>query len=195
MPLNSLAPAFIKLRYSTIVSAISMTHVMVLPVMEVSDDGDNTLLLRKGATSQLWTTCVDDLVLVLKPLFSAAGVTTFDFADLYLQADANSTPVFTSTHLIAVTATGGTGTVSELMETYSFRSADGGKFKLLLLEGLATVNNRHTYGTLSAAQKALVDFLIGNNSFVHARDNSYLQTFLFQTTKTNDILRKKRMGL
>lgn len=191
----SLAPGYVKLHYTTVVSSVSMSHVMVLPILPSVLDGDDTLLIRKGAAAQLWSTCVDDFVAVLKAIMSAAGLSTIDFADLFSQADVDTAPVFESSHLIGVAGTGGSATQTNGQDTMSFRTSQGNKFNLRIIESINNPNVHQPYSILSTANKAIVDLLLGDDGFVVGRDGAYPSVFLFHTTKYNDVIRRKRLGL
>lgn len=73
----------------------------------------------------------------------------------------------------------------------TFRTYNGGIFKLYLMEAVATVNQVISAPFPAGATKNLSDHLIGTSSAVCGRDNGFPLAPLRSLGKTNDALRKK----
>ena len=196
MPLNSLAPGYAKLFTDVVINAVTMTHVMTVPMNVVLPNLLDTTVRLKDGTIDEWSSVIDQLVLVLKALYNnAAGAATITHADMYSQADANSEPQFEGTYPILVAGTSANTTVFAGMATFSFKSVSGGNARVVPMETGAANNVHLPYASLGTAAQAFIDYLTGTISGWYARDNSYLGTFLFLTTKTNDPVRKRRLQL
>lgn len=196
MPRKSLAPAFIVLKYTTTVAAtgVAFNHEMVVPVNVQVWNGDTTQIVRKGGTSAVWSVEMVTFIQTFDDMYHTSSVwTSFE---LWRQDTATSDPVLVSTYApVALVGVSGGATIQASGVCYAFRSTEDSAYRLLLLESNQAPDQRKAYSTMSSTQKAPVDYLLGANSPVYARSNAYLSTFGLFTSKTYDVIRKKRLGM
>lgn len=194
MPRKSLAPAFIVIKYTTTVNSVVLNHEMVVPVNVLVWNGDTTNLIRKGGTNAVWSTEMVTFVQTFDDMYHTSSVfTTFE---LWRQDSAAADPQLIATYApVGLVGTSAGTTVQASGVCYAFRSLEDSAYRLMLMESNQAADQRKAYASLSATQKAPIDYLLGANSPVYARSNSYLSTFGIYTTKTYDVLRKKRLGM
>lgn len=186
MPINSLYPSFVKIFYS----ANGHPHTMVLPVQMVLPAGNPPSLTLKNGTTQDWETCVGtNFVPLLAQVFNVAS--SFVSAEIWSMATPTADPVFVDAMTIGMVGQSGSPTVPYSQVSMTFRAADGGLFRLLLLEGTQGANARDDPPFDGAANLNISNFLIGATSFVCARSGGYLIAPIRLLTKTNDKLRSK----
>lgn len=185
MAVNSLSPGFVKLFYTV----GTKEHVMTIPVIPFPAGGGAWLTATRFAPGGVsWTVNVDALITVLKPMFSA--LSTFTYAELWTQADADADPQYEATYSIAVAGTGGGTAVANGMVTFSGRTENGGIAKLVLLESLSAVNQK-LKPPYVAPYLAVVNYLLSTSSFLVGRNGGYWLNVPQITTKTNDTLRRQ----
>lgn len=193
MPRKSLAPAFVVVKYNTTIGTVVMPHEMVIPVNVVTWAGDATVLTKKGSGTVAWQVGVTEMIATILPMYHTSS--TFHTFELWRQDTATSDPQLVSTYASTAVGTSGGATVQASGVCYAFRSTEDSAYRLILIESNQAPDQRKAYSTLSATQKAPVDYLIGVDSIVYARSNAYLQTFGIFTSKTYDVVRKKRLGM
>lgn len=187
MAINDLAPSFVKLFYES----PNGPHTMTIPVDAYEFAADTWYLRQKGnSTGQIWDFLVDEYVDVLRALMDD-GV-TFQYAELYTKSiDEDPTFVTTAALNLAGTSTAGTRPATTL--TVSFRTAEGGNGKVVLVDQVRDANLKLLPPSFSGATEveALADYLVSSSSIVLGRDTSYPIQVTKALTKTNDALRKK----
>lgn len=190
----SLAPGYITLNYTVTIATIAMQHHMRFQIQpEAPVWVALNLVPANGGAGVLWSTAVDALMLVLKPLFSTG--TTFVDATLHRQDTASSAPILIATSALGVVGTNGGAAATSLEAKYIFRSSNGNLYYSTLIEPAGTPDQALQYAGLTAGQKAWVDYVRGTTSIIRARDQGLTTTFLRLVTKANDRVRKKRMQL
>jgi len=191
---NALSPGYIKIHYDVVISSVSLSHVMTLPVaLDAPFVGSSSLLNSKGGSAIAWHTYVDTLIALLKTQWSATS--TFTGVELFSQADAESEPFFEDVYVLSVVGTNGSGALTAGQAIMTFKTLANGLLKLSMMETSVSANLRQNYSAMSAAQKAIADHILASGCCVWGRDNNYGQLFLHLTTKTNDKLRKHRFNL
>lgn len=196
MPLKTLFPGFIKLHYTTVINTVVIPHVQTIPVNLTLVDGDNSEVTLRNGTAVLWGTALDAWVAVMKTIMDGGTpASAFITAELYSIDIPGAEPVFQSIIPISTVPTGSGGSKFAQQDVFTFRTAEGGHAKIYIMESVTPLQTHVAYAGMAVAGKAVVDYAIGDESLWYGRDNSYLSVSLFETTKTNDILRKKRLGL
>jgi len=194
MPRKSLAPAFVVVNYTAIVNSITLPHQMIIPVNVAVWAGDSTNIIQKGGGNQLWSTAVGTFLATIVPMYHTSSV--FSNYELWRQDSASSDPVLISIFTPAgLVGTSGGIAVLGGGTCYAFRSTEDSAYRLILIESNQGYNQRLAYASLSATQKAPVDYLLGSTSLLYARSNAYLATFGILTSKCYDKVRKKRLGM
>lgn len=193
MPRKSLAPAFVVVKYNTTVGSIVLPHEMIIPVNVVTWAGDATVLTKKGGGTVAWATGVTAMLTPILALYHTTSA--FHTFELWRQDTAASDPQLISTYASAAVGTSGGSTVQASGVCYAFRSTEDSAYRLLLIESNQLADQRKAYSTMSPTQQAVVTQLLGVDSIVYARSNAYLNTFGLFTSKTYDVVRKKRLGM
>ena len=193
MPRKSLAPGFIKIFQSTTISGTPMSHVQTLSIAGPTWLGALTTLLRKSGAAVVWTTAVTELIVLLRPLMGTG--TTYINAEIWRQDTATDDPLFISTVAIALAGTNGAATLSAGQAVIDFKGADDSDLRFTLLEPAMAANRRLAYLGMTAAEKALCDYIVGATTWLYTRGNSFPVNVGFLTSKTNDVLRKSRLNL
>lgn len=190
MAIHSLAPSYCNMQYTV----DAFIHHHVFPVIIEALDGDTTILDTKDGGSVLWTAGIDAYVLVLKYMYPTANA-TIDFVDLYSMPTDEDAPVFVSNYPVNVAGGSASAYIPSAQALVTYRSSGGNLGKSMFLETIYAANQKIAPAALPAAIDAVVDYLISGDSIVFARDGSPLSTAIRMTTKTNDKLRKLRLGL
>lgn len=187
MSTNCLAPGYIKLAYTSNGHA----HTMTIPV-KPSGSGVAMSVTEKSGVTEVWTTALEALLVLLAPFFHTTD--SFDSAEIFLQADCASAPVFQDSYTPSGTTNGSNSAADTQWSqaVWTFRTQLGGRAKLTLLETSVALDAKLPYGSLSSgATKALFDYVTGSTGWLYARDNSYPNIGLNLVSKVNDVLRKK----
>lgn len=186
MARNSLSPGFLKIFYTS----NGHPHVQTLPVNPVAPAGAATNLLDKSGASQLWTSAVADLVLIMKAVLHTTD--SIDTAEIWTQASPTAVPIFQASSAIGVNGTSASVDQPFSQLRFSFRTSLGGRGVYTVLEGVTAPDQKFPaplYGAV-AAFAAIDAYLTGVNSVVWGRDNAYLSAGIRAVSKTNDTLRK-----
>lgn len=186
---NCLAPGYIRIAYNS----NSHDHHMTIPVLPDSV-APNFNLQKKGGGTVSQATAINALIALMLPAFTAAD--SFTSWEAFTQANCASAPVFQNGGSITAVGSSGGSTKEWVQTLLTFRSAAGGRGKLLWLEG---VSANDTHAPLvpggGTTLDAIADYVVSANSWLVARDNTFLNVMLNYTTKTNDTLRKKYLAL
>jgi hypothetical protein len=185
MASNCLAPAYLKLFYT----ANSHAHVLTLPVIpEVSEVNFNVLQYDDTPISQ--ASALTALLPFLEALYPAGA--SFTGWEAYTQLNCSSPPIFRNAGTLT-SHNGSNGGSSRAwgMATMTWKTALGGRGKMVLLEGCFGNDSIEPLAGDTGPFGDLSDFMMSDDGWVWARDNSRLSLALNYTTKTNDILRRK----
>jgi hypothetical protein len=187
MASNDIAPGFVKLHYQSAFAE----HIATIPCDPVYDAGTLSWLLKRkdGGASILDSTAVGALVAVLKALVS--GATTFTYFELWTKV-AGAAPIFVDTAPLNVVGTNGNIVLSASQMLFSIRDNIGGHGRIEVMDQSYPVNSKYqgtAYG--DATKLAVVNYLIGNSSWILTRKGGYPYSIPKILTKTNDVLRRK----
>lgn len=191
MTVHSLFPGFIKMNYTNTVSSVPRAHVMTLPCSPVLDVGSGDWHVNlKGGGTMLWVTALQDLVTTFQPFYNTAA-TAFGFADLYTMDDEDADPQWRDGFAVAAPGSGGGSNVSCGEAVHTFRTLEGGIFRLYLME--SNVANDTLTGPPYASNLALLvnQMTEDDTGFVIGRDGAFLISLIRRVAKENDALRKK----
>jgi hypothetical protein len=190
MATNSLSPAFFKVRYQSQYAE----HVMTLPTrdwIDPEDITDNGSFTAWDTTNVLATDMIEDFITLVAENFSAD--VTFIAAELYTQADENSTPVFR--RLIPLNITGTSAIANQekaVQHTYSIKDTSGNNMRLVLLDAVLPVDWEKDYLTsqLNADQLAMLNGLGADTAAFSTRGGGQPVLFMQAAYKLNDKLRR-----
>lgn len=188
---NSLYPGYIKLTHTNNLIQHSMT-IPVNPVGGWTVGIAPEVINRAGGTigAALATT---GLMTVLRPLF--APTTLFDAAEFWFYENTESDPVWVWTEPIGLAGTSASAVMPMGQAVMSFRTVHGGIYKAYLMEPslIFTINSRQAWPAFPAAAATFANYVIGNGSIVVGRDNGQIVIPMWNSVKTSDAIRKKRL--
>ena len=188
---NSLAPGFIKLKYTF----SGITHVQTIPVNPSGSPvvGSEPNLTPKTGSAISMSQFITDYMVVFRPMFGSG--TAIDVAEFWKQSAPEDDPIWIYDHPINLAGSSGTASANYLQSVITFRTALGGLFKWYGMEvsGSIAVNTRTAGPAFAGSILALSNYLKGSTSCFLARDNATLMSPIFHSTKYNDALRKRRL--
>lgn len=193
MAVNNLKPGFIQIHYTTSL----IPHKMTIPVVPLPGwiPGNEPTLETNGVVDKIMSTAINEFIVLIKPFFAAT--TEFHRAEAWFYPAGVDDPVWVYTHIIGVVGTGAGAFAAASQGVLTFRTGLGGIYKLYMMEITSSIaiNSRDAYPFGSALNTNLATYLLGSGGWVFGRDNETLVVPLNYTTKTNDALRKRRLGL
>nr|CRY96496.1 hypothetical protein [uncultured prokaryote] len=185
MPINSLYPGFVKLFYNS----NGHQHTQTLPVKPFVGVGGAWFLEAKNiVNNDVWQDMVTAYVDVFKTWLPNTGSITR--AELWTMASPTATPVFADALPLSVAGTVAITPVALGQTSVTYRSATGGLYRWIGLEG-SDAANAEAYPPFGGIHGALATYLTGATSFVVARDGGTLTAPIRLLSKTNDKLREK----
>lgn len=184
---NSLYPSFVRINYTTAYAP----HSQTVPTTTVSNDaGDWQFHPEDGGT----VIGVDDAVIAwigtMRQYYPAS--TVFTDATLFTMATPTATPVPVFSFPIALLGTGVPGTgddVKATQGTFTFRTDQGGIFKLVFLDMIVSSWEKITSPT-NALVSALVTHVLTTQHWMAGRDGGDPRVFLQRATTLNERLRR-----
>lgn len=190
---NTLYPGFVKITYVT----SGIQHSMVIPIDPVGgwDVGSEPSFEQKGGTTITMSAAIAAYIPLLQPFFSS--LTEFIQAECWIYPSVSDDPIWIYSHPIGLAGTSGAATTLMSQGVISYRTRAGGIYKTYLMELASTItlNVRNSYPFGAGSVTNLVNYTIGANSWIMGRDGAFLAVPIFFTTKTNDALRKRRLGI
>lgn len=182
---------FIKIKYIT----NTVEHSMTLPCNPQSGwvVGSEPSITPKAGADILMSVAVDALVAILRP--ALATVTDIVSAEAWFAPSPTSDPVWVYTHPIGLAGTGAATATNMLQFVISFRTFLGGVYRMFLMEPSSsiTANVRASYPFGAGTATNISNYLTGSTGWVIGRDGGSLVVPIWQTSKYNDALRKKRL--
>jgi hypothetical protein len=131
---------------------------------------------------------------VVEDLYSSADA-TFDWVELWRYEAGTFNATYISTYAVGSAGTSGSATVPCSESIYTFRTTEGGIFKLVLLDTVGTPNVPAAYADLNAVNLAIVDyFKHATTSPARGRDGGKPFAFLKLFPGQNEALFKQRFG-
>lgn len=188
MALNSLSPAYLKIRYT----ANGHPHTQTLPTIIAGTPTPGVLpeLIHHGGGSLALADFVSDYGDVWKPFYKTTD--SLGVLEVWSQPLPSDDPVF----IFAVDmATAGATTFANTPageEVVTFRTAHRGGFKLYMMENVDEPNIRdNSPFTGLTAIINLVTYVCGAASPIYGRNGDVPLLGLSRLTKINDVLRRK----
>lgn len=154
---------------------------------------------KAGVNTNALNTLVENWLAKLVPLMNT--LTTIDYVELWKYPTAQSfDSVFWSSYTpVIVAGTNPGAAVASSQAIWTFRTQEGGIMKVNLIEGVVASGNPLAYAAQTAAQKAVVDFVLSGDGVNYtapflARDTSYPFGSLKLFPGQNERIFKKRTG-
>lgn len=188
---NSLWPGFVKISYTNNL----IQHNMTLPLQPVPGwtSGVAPELVTKSGGTLSAALAVTGIMTAMRPAF--ATTTLFDAAEFWFYDDPDSDPVWVWTEPIGLAGTSASAVMPMGQAVMSFRTVHGGIYRMYLMEPslLFTINTRQAWPAFPAVGAAIANYVIGNSSVVRGRDNGNVVIPMWNSVKTSDAIRKKRL--
>ena len=150
-------------------------------------------VLNKGSGNIDWRTEWALLVAQLRKIANTA--TDFATAELWYKPTENSNPVWIDQYAVAQTGASATAVVVASQTVLSFGTTLGGKVMIYEMETVTPVNSTATFPFAASAQKDIADYIVSDDNILCGFDGSFPVVARRWQTKTNDVLRRKIMGL
>jgi hypothetical protein len=187
---NSLSPAFVRIDYTSIYGA----HSMTLPSVDVGTTtigGDiYQFLLPIPLLPTTVSGAVEDFVDVIKPFFIPS--TIFNGYTLFTQATPEDTPVPVETNNLNIAGTGGDTTWEKAVQfTLTWRTTEFGVFKLVFLDAVSNNNfDKITDADSDIGLDPVNEYVTASVSWLRGRDGGRPKTFLQAAKTLNEKLRR-----
>lgn len=187
------APAFGRLIYS--VNGREHVHQvnLTIPAGGTPDVGDEVVMTTpngEGVEFSIFAAAYYDLV---KPMYHTS--TDFSRFEYWSKPTSIADPVFITAHTISGHGTSSTSNVADAMLTVTARTRAGHLAKFVFMESIFSKEYFDPAPIANANLAALMDYIIGVESPIIARDNSRVFFPLRGIGKASDALRKRRLGL
>lgn len=194
MAINSLSPCFCKIFYTT----GTRQHVMTIPLRAVDvatwtpgDSAEDTELTTKSGVAVTFAAFCDEFADNAKALLNTAD--GFTIAELYRQPTPEDDPTFITVYELGVAGTNAAARTPYGQYVMSFRTSNGGIYKIYVMECSAVPNQRDAYPFSGVTNIAFATYFTSNQCPIVGRDGGNIISPLRYTTKTNDALRKKQL--
>lgn len=186
MAVNSLSPAFIRLRYTV----ATVQHTMTLPtsINGTITPGVSPNLNARNSPVGSFTAFIENFSGILDACFSTDC--TLDNAELWSQPEPTDNPIWVYTAALNNPGDSGTPYVRAEQMVFTFRSNLGGLLRIYLMETFIPPNQTQTAAQLTSPWSTLVNYVIGDYNFIKCRDNGWPILSLGWKSKTNDVLRR-----
>lgn len=178
--------------YGTIVHTLSL-NFNVSGSLTPGTPFSSIAVLNSNGDPEYLDDVIDELILLLKPLFIAADV-SFDYAECWQYEDGTFNADFISAYQISAVATGAGTTKLGAEVIATFRTSGGGTCRLTLEETLYSPGPSLVYNDLVTAAQDLVDWVSDRSPYniLYARDNTYPFAFMKWHPGQNEKLFKDR---
>jgi len=161
----------------------------VTTIPNIGDDPSTIMLDTRGGVAVALNTAVSAWVdLVRAKMPTAIAFSSYNF---YRYTVGTTTKVWVAGATIGLNGTGGGTPKVAQQSTYTFRSSQGGRMKLILLNTAGTFTAQNAYSGMTPSAQAIVDFMLSNDAWMIARDNGYPVLFLREHETENEALYKK----
>lgn len=191
MAVNSLYPGFVKVFYT----ANGHDHTMILPVVPQTIPmviGTQPTLLLNDGSYEAWSTAIPKIVTHLLPLWPSTC--TFTRLEIFGMASKTGDPYYVTGMAVA----GGAGTDTDPLVAFgmavaTFRTDQGGLYKLYLMESTLAANQELTSPSFGGQSDlaAVINHFIGADGCVRGRDGGEIIGSIKVKTKTSDALRAR----
>lgn len=175
MAVNFPGPYELRFNYQVLDRQHQFRHSLSLsqaPNVGVDDFTTMQGVSRDGSLATLDNWC-EALLAVVAPRFNSAN-TTFSNVELWSYSPLSFDASFIASYSPTTTPSSGGGVAEASQCTYTFRTVEGGIFKLVLLDTIIATNEQLLYPTGIAPDDAIFDLIVdATASLALGRDTSY----------------------
>ncbi len=198
MAVNFPGPQELRLNYRVgIDTPLALDHQLRLSFFTAAepDPGtpfDEIMVVPREIANRSLNLVVDELVTLLQPFFTAAGG-AFLNAECWLYTIGTFDAIWISAYDVSEVGTGIVAAQLGGQSIYTFRTIEGGLFKVTVMESSQTQGPSVVYTDMAAAAQALVDFFVEDDeSWFLGRDTTYPLLFLKLHPGQNERTFKRR---
>jgi hypothetical protein len=142
-------------------------------------------------TDQLWSDALDNFITAALAT-NFPTTTKFGLADIYSVDPTTGVRTFIYTHNAAAIGTSIATQVPNTQAVWWFKTDNGGKLKITLMESVYAADVRNV-GTVPAdARQDIIDYALSAVNIHYGRKNAYPLAFMSFVSKVNDVLRKRQ---
>lgn len=165
-------------------------NTQVQGAWNVGDPASSINLTRRDLTTVDSVTAVTAWVDLMKPFF--AGDYSFDSFNVWQYLANTYDRIFISTAQLGVLGTGAGATNLCHQSIFTFRTQAGGTMKIVQNEDTNGSETRDSYASLGASAQAFMDFVVSDQAWMTARDDTFPIAPLNRVGGQNESVFKKR---
>lgn len=143
----------------------------------------------RGGIGPKFDVAIGDWIDLIKTQYPSVGG-SFDYVEVWEYDSVSHLGTYLNTLQLGVAGTSGSTAVNAHQDIYTFRTQEGNGMRVELMESHTASFPKSTYAGLTANQQAIVDYLIGANGWIIARDTSYPVAFNWFYPGQNEALFK-----
>jgi hypothetical protein len=202
MVANFPGPMELRINYSVTISTISVPHTQRLNLKDFSGSNpspgtpfSSINTADVNGTSVNLQTLVDEWIAILQGLY--ANTCTWSDAELWGYNEGTNDAYFISAYTLGLSGTAGGSNLAAAQSMITFRTQEGGILRVNLMENMLASTQPIPYASMTAAEKALVDFIVdssGRRCFL-GRDTSYPFSVIKWFPGQNEALARKRFRI
>lgn len=161
---------------------------------DVGDAFSTISVVKRGGSTETLQNTLDRLRNVMEDFYDS-GDATFDYAELWKYTPGTYEASWVSTQAINAAGTATTGNRAAAESIITFRTTNGGIFKIAWQDTIAGPSTPVTYADTNTVTQDVIDFFTDPDDapFV-ARDNGWPAVSLFVFSGQNEHIFKKRYG-
>jgi len=151
--------------------------LQIAPEPDPGDPFSAVTVIRKDSSTDPLDVVTDEWIALLRPKFSSATGTILR-AELWKYVFESFDAVFYGTYDISLAGTNTVAVSPASQGIYTFRTQEGGVFKLDILDTSDIPSPPQVYTALAGVDQDIVDYLLSSENPFIARDTSYPLAFL-----------------
>lgn len=186
----------IRIFYTTVSGGVSLEHRHTFDVQPVEPIAvgaafaDIYASRRDGSSDNALSILIDEYIDLIKPLYKSD--TNFVRAELWQYGGSSLDASYKASYPLGVAGDSANSTVPAQQVTVTFRTLGGYILRLQLMESVVGGDTKDPYPFVNVAVKALADYVISDQNFVKARDNTFPIVALNASYGANEKLWRKR---
>jgi hypothetical protein len=186
---NSLAPGFAVINYGGVAGRTHRMTIPLRPTGSLVPGVEPDVLLRDDSVVS-FSEATDVLIAAFVSAYHTS--TAFGNVAFWSKPTADSDPVWIYQYNSGDMGESSTANTALLQSVYTFRTTNGGIYKLYLMEGVG-VANTVDIPPLASYRLTVGNAIVAWNGCVIGRDGGFPAVPIACTMKTNDALRKKAL--
>jgi hypothetical protein len=196
---NYPGPYEVELQYSVAVGTQTLLHKQRLNCNVTNSPAVGTTfnlinVARRALADVALDNMIIDYINLIDGQFNSANVSIVG-ANLYKYVPNSFVKTFVSSYTSGAPGTSASAVQPATQQTLTFRTQEGGRFRLTYLETSSGFRGIDTLPLADATMSAIVTFVIGTGNWILGRDTSYPVSFIRQLGGENESVFDKRFRL